>query len=284
MNKGPDFIGIGAARSGTSWVHQCLYEHPEIYAPVKEIHFFSRKERWDKGLGWYEKLFNSPLRKTSANKTGEFSTTYLPSPKAAERIHQYCPSVKLIACLRHPVDRAFSNYLYGQRIGQISRQTSFWEAAQQCPFFLNGSCYATQLNKYLQLFPRNQILILIYEDIQKNPLKFIQTIYEFLNIDNQFIPSALHKKINRGRIPKFPRIESVLTQWSAVFQMIGFHKIWWWVQKSGVGDFILKLNTKKIICAKDGFNILDRKKLREYYQKEIEEVEKIIGRRLPEWR
>ena len=103
---GVNFIGVGAQKSGTSWIYACLYEHPEICAPIKEIHFFSRP-RYEKGIAWYEKQFD---RCAVEKLRGEFSTSYLYTPEAAARIHAAYPDAKIIAVLRNPIDRAYSQY------------------------------------------------------------------------------------------------------------------------------------------------------------------------------
>ena len=99
-----DFIGLGAQKAGTSWVYACLYEHPEIHAPIKELHFFSR-DRFSKGKDWYESHFS---HRKEGQKVGEFSTSYLYSKETPERIKELYPEVKLIAIVRNPVTRAYS--------------------------------------------------------------------------------------------------------------------------------------------------------------------------------
>ena len=93
-----DFIGLGAQRSGTSWIYACLHEHPQIFIPIKEIHFFSRERNWSKGYQWYENLFaQCPIDR----KAGEFSTSYLIDQETPSRIHQQYPGTKLIVSLRN---------------------------------------------------------------------------------------------------------------------------------------------------------------------------------------
>ena len=118
-----DFIGIGAQRSGTSWVYACLYEHPEICIPIKEIHFFSRP-RYENGTLWYEEHFATC---GVGKRCGEFSTSYLYSDVTAERIHKHYPEVKILAILRNPITRALSQYGNAIKGGEIPESMTFTE-------------------------------------------------------------------------------------------------------------------------------------------------------------
>ena len=129
MSK-PDFIIIGAAKSGTTTLYQYLCRHPQIYMSTpKEPDFFSLDMNYHKGIEWYESLFDGAKPEQIC---GEASTTYSrwhQHPKAAERISQYLPKVKLIYIMRHPVDRAYSFYAYRFKRSQHNRQ--FLEARNE---------------------------------------------------------------------------------------------------------------------------------------------------------
>ena len=120
-----DFIGVGAQKSGTSWIYACLYEHPEICAPIKEIHYFSRERNFKKGIEWYKNIFNTCKK---GQLKGEFSTTYLYDGKTPDRIKKEFPNTKIIISLRNPVDRAFSHYRNEIKGGHIPKNTTFEEA------------------------------------------------------------------------------------------------------------------------------------------------------------
>ncbi len=108
-----DFIGIGAAKAASTWIFTCLNEHPEICSDSrKETNFFSRYYNYKKGIKYYYSLFSH----CSEDKIkGEFSPTYISSPQAPYLIYKHFPEVKLIACLRNPVDRAYSEYNFRVR-------------------------------------------------------------------------------------------------------------------------------------------------------------------------
>ena len=85
----PDFIGLGAMKTGTTWLHQCLLEHPEINLSEKELNFFGDPVTWSKGFDWYEKKLESDKK-----IIGEFSVFYLAHPFVASRIHARYPDIK----------------------------------------------------------------------------------------------------------------------------------------------------------------------------------------------
>ena len=130
-------MGIGAQRAGTTWFAECLREHPQIcLAHPKELNFFDEDKKFMLGFDWYQKHFH---QKKSFQVFGEFTSSYLYSQKAAERIKQNFPDVKIIVCLRNPIDRHFSH---------------------QATKPLDRGLYFKHLQNYLGLFPRENILII----------------------------------------------------------------------------------------------------------------------------
>lgn len=187
--KSIDFIGIGAAKSATSWIYQCLKEHPQAcVSSTKETYFFSREKEYQKGTDYYLSYFKCSPEKVK----GEFSADYLSTPQTPLRIKKHFPDAKIIVCLRNPIDRTYSHYYFDKVRGK--REEPFEEALRLYPYYIDYSRYYTHLKKYLELFPN--VLILIYEDIEKDPLQFIQKVYRFLEIDPSFVPSSLNQKIN----------------------------------------------------------------------------------------
>jgi hypothetical protein len=281
LSRHPDFIGLGAQRAGTSWIYSCLYEHPNICIPVKEVHFFSRERNWSKGYEWYEAIFEKCHQDA---KTGEFSTSYLSDPATPERIHERYPDVKLIACLRNPLDRAYSNYLNDIMAGFVEPEVTFGEALKEHPGYIERGRYATHLKHYLQVFSMDQILLLIYEDSLKNPLSFVQTIYELIGVDPSFVPSMVDTIVNKGRVPRFVWLDRLLRKASAFLRSKGLHNLWWLAKRAGVGDKIRALNTREIASRDRGPSLSEREILYEMLESEIAGLEKLMGRNLKEWR
>lgn len=266
-----DFIGIGAQRTGTSWTYACLYEHPEICAPIKEIHFFSR-DRFSNGTTWYEDHF----KKCGKNMVcGEFSTSYLYTPITAKRIHDCYPDVKIIAILRNPIDRAFSHYGNAIKGGEIPESRSFEAYYTAEKSVLEQGLYALQLKQYFTYFDRSRMLILIHEDAKKDPLAFIQSIYAFLGVDAQFVPSMLTDAINVSRVPKHIFIEKLMHRFSEFLRKHGLDQLVHAIRRVGLPELVRLYNTKP----KERKNPeIDREQLTRYFHDDVQELSTLLGR------
>lgn len=271
-----DFIGVGAQKSGTSWVYTCLYEHPEICAPVKEIHFFSRP-RFENGKDWYEAHFKNC--KTDV-KRGEFSTSYLYSKETPVRIRDLYPDVKLIAILRNPIDRALSQYKNAIKAGEITEAISFETYVQQEKSVVLQGKYFEQLQRYNKLFPKEQLLVLIYEDIKKDPKAFMQKIYQFIGIDDTFEASMLYSQVNIARIPKNVSVGRLMHRIAEKLRTAGFDKFVHLIRKTGLPDFIHSLNTKQVDVVRE----VDTTALKKYFIADTKELSRLLDRDLgKEW-
>lgn len=271
-----DFIGLGAQKSGTSWAYTCLYEHPEVCMPIKEIHFFSRP-RYQEGISWYESQFKNCV---PGKLRGEWSTSYLYSEEAPARIHKHYPNAKLLAILRNPVDRAYSQYRNAIRAGEISKTTAFDEYSAKEKSVWEQGLYAQQLTRYYEYFPKDQILVLIYEDIQKDPIAFMKTIHRFLGIEEDFIASMVHTEVNVGRTPTVVGIDRVMHHIAEFLRTHGLDQFVHAVKKTGIPELIRSANTaegkKK---TKDGF---DSAKAKRYFSDDVLRLSRMIGRDMRE--
>ena len=204
-----DFIGIGVMKAATSWIFECLKEHPEICPCIeKEPHFFDFPFIYRKGIDYYYSLYkHCPQNKVK----GEFTASYIRFPEALSLIYKHFPSVKLLISLRNPIDRAISQYKYNLEMGgRLSVYRNFREALENDKDnIVARGFYYNQLQNCFKIFPKNQVLILFYEDLRQNPMKFLKQIYEFLELSNQnFIPSLINRtvlktgaRITHSRIP-----------------------------------------------------------------------------------
>lgn len=272
-----NFIGIGAQRTGTSWTYACLYEHPEICAPIKEIHFFSRP-RYAEGFAWYEAHFK---KCTEGQKTGEFSTSYLYSDVTAERIHSAYPNAKIIAILRNPIERAISQYGNAVKGGEVPESMSFLEYARSEKSVLEQGKYAEQLERYFTHFPREQVLVLIHEDAKKDSWAFIQSIYRFLGVDDSFIPSMLHETVNNTRVPKNIALEKNMHIFSEFLRKQGLDKFVHLIRRTGIPDVVRSLNTKPKKEEKPQY---DKAEMVAYFKDDVAKLSSMLGRDMAtEW-
>ena len=247
--KKPNFLIIGAAKSGTTTVWHHLVRHPQIYmSPRKHTRFFAFDVE-DPGFrgpgiatevkpyaivdaGAYHALFDGA---TNESAIGEASHSYLYQPKAARRIKEYAPDMKLIAMLRNPVGRAYSHYMQMRRDGR-EPLTNFIQALEAEEARIRGhwwpdfhyvqiSLYHGQLQRYYDLFERDQIRVYLYEDFATDPRSVMRDMFRFLNVDDSFVleaalrynasgvpkNKAVHELLQRLRSVK-PHLEHVLTE------------------------------------------------------------------------
>ncbi len=274
-----DFIGLGAQKSGTSWAYACLYEHPQICAPIKEIHFFSRP-RYENGREWYEAHF----KKCGEKKVkGEFSTSYLYSKDAPQRIREMYPNVKLIAILRNPIDRAYSQYRNAIKSGEIPKTMRFEEYDKNETSVRAQGLYSVQLARYFARFPKEQVLVLVYEDIKKDPIAFMKCIYRFLRVDDTFVSGMVHSEINVARTPKLILIDRAMHHVAEFLRRHGGDRIVHAIRTVGIPDLVRSINTTKKE-ARDEKSEYDRRALASYFHDDVVALSKLVGRDMnTEW-
>ena len=182
----PDFILIGAMKSGTTSLFQLFRRHPQILmCTPKEPQFFSRDHVYARGEQWYRSLFADAAEDQIC---GEASTCYSRWPHysdAAARIAQTIPDVKLIYLMRHPVERAYSHYRHRmtQRAMHGECILPFDEALSAIPEIVDASLYMMQIEVYLAHFPQEQFLFLLLEDLSAAPAQAIAQVQRFLGLD-----------------------------------------------------------------------------------------------------
>jgi hypothetical protein len=182
-----DFIIIGAAKSATTWLQAALQADPAIAMPDPELHYFSRNHA--RGDTWYLAQFPE---KRGARLLGEKSNSYLEAPEAASRIRSAAPHVRLIALLRDPVERAYSDYCMLYRRGEVDadihRHLDPLVAAEGR--FIAGGRYAERLAPFLEAFPADRILVLVYEALKADPVRELARARAFLGVPPE-LPTAL---------------------------------------------------------------------------------------------
>lgn len=209
QNNIPNLFIIGAAKSGTTSLHYYLSQHPDIFmSTVKEPHFFANAKEKDKRI--YEQPQKGELHHTRIITDldiylsifesdhpviyrGEASPSYFFDSNAAEKIADFNPDAKIIVLLREPVSRAFSHYNMDRNMN-IQDEKDFVKAVEKdqlntdkmwggAHLYIELGLYYEQLKRYSKYFPAKQILILKFEDFIADPLKGLENIFEFLNLD-----------------------------------------------------------------------------------------------------
>ena len=212
----PDFLVIGAQKSGTTSLFVLLKKHPHIYLPAqKEVQFFSSEMLYAKGLEWYrdENFRTGGLEGVA----GEISPQYMMYQKVPARIEAALPKVKLIAILRHPLRRAFSQYQMNVRRelekrdfpdafrGSLDAYTQ-GRCLPEAESYYQFSNYAEILAEYLRLFPKERMLILFQEDLARAPGDLLLKIHDFLGVARD-LPSDAHVRANPAGIVRSKRLD-----------------------------------------------------------------------------
>lgn len=198
----PDFLIIGAKRSGTSTLFSLLADHPEVYRGDKEIHYFDFNR--DRGIDWYRGLFRDAAPGQIA---GEATQTYLFDPEIPPRIAAELPHVKLVAILRDPVQRAYSEYRYGVARGleDLSLQEALAAEAERAgrsyrdylaKSYVQRGMYSQQLERVLEFFPRSQLHVVLFEDLIASPDAVYADLCRYLSIDDGFVPRDVARRVN----------------------------------------------------------------------------------------
>ena len=224
----PDFIIIGVQKCGTTSLYEYMTKHPEIKAAItKQPHYFDAN--YEKNLVWYKAHFPTKIKKIFNTKilkkqllTGEASTDYINHPLVPKRIKNIIPNVKIIIILRDPVKRTYSHYQMNKKIGienqpimqalkndlnqfeerekEVLEKDIFYSDYFKRFQYLGRGEYARQIKKWEEFFPKNQILILKLEDLEKDPQKVLNDIFKFLKLNEKKIEKFT--KINVGKYEK----------------------------------------------------------------------------------
>jgi len=275
----PNTLVVGAAKAATTWIYACLDEHPEAFVPsVKETDFFSKY--YYRGFDWYEKHFEGSGEQKSVV---DISPTYMIDPGVPPRIYEWNPQVQLIFSLRNPIERAYSHYCMHLRGGKVGEDLDAELTRNRR--YLEEGLYYRHISRYLQYFRRENILILVYDDLKNDPESYLGAVYDFLGIDYTFRPSLLNDPYHVRKVrPRFQTIYNLLVGLSSWIQktmqfkiVIDFIKV---LRRSGWVDLFHRLNQG------EKYPVLTetkRKELVAFFQSDVESLSKLLGRDLTHW-
>ncbi len=267
----PNFLYIGASKAGSSWLDQVLREHPDVFIPdAKDIMFFDRY--YDKGVDWYLGFFEDAGGRTAV---GEISHDYFLFPECAPRIHQLLPDVKLVACLREPVKKTISAYLYNLTTN-FDKDTKFADYAF-LPQILKLSDYYHNLEPFYRLFPKENILVLFFDELQDDPKDFLQRVYAHLGVDAAYEPPSVNKIILAAREPRAYFVAHLVYRAGGMFRALGMANLVGRVKRS---PFFNKLLYKKPTHPPEA-PVEVQRQLHEHFRADYEKLEALIGRKLP---
>lgn len=287
----PDFLVIGAYKSGTTTLQQHLAAHPQVFVPKrKEPNFFAYKDA-EPGVGPpaaaraitrmedYLRLFEGV---TDERAVGEVSPEYLAHPGAAEAIHRRLPAVRLVAVLRNPVERAYSDFLMYRRDG-LEQEDDFGRAldaqdarqAQGLPtgYYVATGFYGAQLARYTERFCPEQLSVHLFEDLVRTPDVVMGDIFRFLGVDGIALQGG--DVYNASGIPTNPLVRAAYGVRRRLGPMAGT------LVPARLRPGIERLMQRGL--RKDPMPASARARLAGVYAEDVALLERLIGRDLSHW-
>jgi len=274
----PNFIGIGAAKCGSTWLHDLLQSHPNIYMPRhrKELRFFNT--HYERGVDWYEKYFPGDDESGCWQSIGEMTPDYMYNPLVPGRLREFGGVDRLIAILRHPVDRLYSQYVDFKRFGRTS--LGFRDFVNEDPMRIKLGQYSEFIFPFLDHFDESQILILIMEDAVSRIDKTKDTLSRFLNVDVTRFPCQSGTTVSNASI--IPDHEGIYLAVHGVAKKLRHHDLDWVVSlghRLGLKDLLFRQGRKYQPLA-----ISDRAWLTNQYSAEFDALKEQLGVDVSTWR
>lgn len=284
-----DFFCIGAPKARSTWLAQCLDEHPAVaVARIKENDFFVHRRgvftddpnpNYLKNWDWYQSLFEAA---PADAVRGDFSIKVWRNPELAPRtLKGLFPDLKLVVTLRDPVRRLYSHYWYVyNRVRHWGGVPDTFAQAVADDAFVARSRYAERLGHWMEHFSRDRFRILTDLELDHDPLREIQTTYDFLGVDDDFVPPSLRTRVNP---PKGRRgIYGALYRTSQALRRIGLGPVIDAAKQIGVERAINRIDIAEI-----EYPPLDpdlEQQLRDRLRPDIERLERMLGRDLTPWK
>jgi len=288
----PNFLIIGAAKSGTTALYQYLKQHPQVFMPaLKEPRFFAHENRPPDWRGPGDEIYRAATVTNlvqyvglfhgadGARAAGEASTQYLYMERAPERIRHYAPRARLVAILRDPAEVAHAVFLHKRREG-FEPHRSFERALEEedarvrdgwSPFWFyrRRGFYYEHLRRYFDAFPREQLKVFVYDDFKRDPRGVMRELYRFIDVDDSFEPDMTH----RPNVSGVPRSRALYR----------------WLEKSSAREAPPGLKRKLLSRLRD-WNLPKprlapetRARLVEGYREDILKLQDLLGRDLSRW-
>ena len=288
----PNFLIVGVQKAGTTSIYNYLQEHPQVYMSlIKETNFLEKdwenlppEQQNKNGIVTLEKYAELFANVKDEIAIGEASPNYLfHHESSAARIKKYVPNAKLIVVLRNPVERAYSDYLMHIRdaIGYRSLSEQIKHSSHKS-FILRKGFYFESIKYYLEQFGQAQVKIFFYEDLCENPQVFMQEVYQYIGVNDDFLPNTT-RKAQVAKIPKNKNINNLLQRKNPLRNTAA--KILKTVMpieaRQKLRDRLISLNSQTKQQAP--LSAEERQQLIELYREDILQLQDLVGRDLSKW-
>ena len=275
----PNFLIIGAQKAGTSWFADNLGAHPDVFVAERELHYFN--DRFERGIGWYESQFEAH---EDAKAVGESTPGYMYHPEGPARVRQALgPDVRLIATLRHPVDRAYSAFWNALTSGRLPEDADFARTFREGdPFGIQSrGFYHTQLERVLEHFPRQSLLVFVQETDLRRGADTVRVCFEHLGVDPAFEPPRAAERANANRSFRAGHA-GLMSLGRRVSRATA--RLPWPVRRALRATFLRGFDA---LPERRGYARLDpdlRRELMATYREDVERLEALLDRDLSVWR
>jgi hypothetical protein len=254
-----------------------------VSLPRDEVYFFTTRRVvhsfWNRGLEWYEKLLTDCI-KPGAKSWGEITPVYLLDEDTPGLIHRCVPEAKLICLLRDQSERAYSWYRFFLKVNPDLYRTDYcFERflTYHTDVYGREGFYLEHINRYLDFFPRESLLILLYDDLVSTPRTLVRDVYEFLEVDTDFVPPSAERRINEAN-PAMFRSETV-RRTSRRLSLIPWLR---WLSRP-----VDRLNSEsmrpELLPARHQLDPHMRKRMRALYEDHNRQLGAFLGRDLSHW-
>jgi hypothetical protein len=289
----PTFMVVGTQKAATTWLYECLHEHPEVFVPeTKELHYFCPPDRCRVsqrhcGAEWYAQQFAGA---GEARAVGELTTDYMFLPNVADELYKFNSKLNLVFLLRNPVDRAYS--AYWMRRQRVPDMPSFETMLEQQRDYVSRGLYHEQIARFLHRFPNDQVRIYIYEELAHEPEAFLADLFGFLGVDADFRPLSASKRIAaatpHGRASAFLLYRLA----SPIINQPGVIHLWRALRRhTAVKEMLTgtgaKGNGTGSTAPPSGYPPMapaTRDRLLRLFRPENEQLFTLLGREIPSWR
>lgn len=271
----PNFLILGSQKAGTTSLYRVLKRHPEVFMPeTKEVNFFFYEDRYRRGLDYYRSYFRDVP--PGVKMLGEASPGYICHPRCPDRIVQVLPDIRLIVTVRHPVERAYSQYWDNLR--HLEADHRFEDALEyalkpdyepgKLGYFSRGT-YVQYLRRYVERYGRERLLVLVFEDLRKDPVAYYRRCFEFLGVDPDFRCPEMEGRYN----------------WSTVWRNPAYR---WFLEHPRYTRYLGK-TARRLLCRgqSEPYEAVmtpeARRRLLQFYRPWNRQLEQFLGRDLECW-
>lgn len=283
----PNFVGVGAMKCASTWVSECLRDHPQVLlSSPKETAYFYTRTGLDDYLGFFEGLAKPGHGYRAA---GEFTPFYLPwASFTAPRIFETLGPVKILVSLRDPIARYLSHYKWvvGRR-AELPRDEfvdlnmrTFARANSVDPRLLEFGRYCDSLTIYRETFGVQNVHVMIYEQIFADPQAELARLFSFLGVDPSFVPPSIDRRVREGYVPRSQLLEQAKVK---TYLLLKNYAPW---SIAPLKTLRLELLLKKINASKaEPLRVSPEVEdaLADYYAEDIGRTRALLGQGLPSW-